>query len=109
LTKHRKAGWKGTISGVKDPASIMGVPVENIAAVKGVRSRGEKKVKIECPLQCGKRVKVSVKKNGKISEKDKKARLRQHIQLSNVHKNLRLPPDGSPEKLKQVLKKLELL
>jgi len=32
-------GWKGTISGVKDPASIMGVPVENIAKVKGVRRR----------------------------------------------------------------------
>jgi len=68
------------------------------------------KVEIECPLQqCRKRLKVSLKKNGKISEKDKKARLRQHIKFSKVHKNLWLPPDGSPEKLKQVLKKLELL
>lgn len=67
------------------------------------------KVEIECPLQCGKRLKVSLKKNGVISEKDKKARLRQHIKLSNIHKNLRLPPNGSVEKLKQVLKKLELL
>jgi hypothetical protein len=66
------------------------------------------KVEIECPLQCGKRLKVSLKKSGKISEKDKKARFRQHIKSSNVHKNLRLPPDGSPEKLKQVLKSLEL-
>jgi len=67
------------------------------------------KVKVECPLHCGKRVKVSVNIIWQISEKDKKARLRQHIELSNVHKNLRLPPDGSPEKLKQVLKNLELL
>jgi len=66
------------------------------------------KVEIECP-KCGKRLKVSLKKNGKISEKDKKARLRQHIKFFKVHKNLWLPPDGSPEKLKQVLKKLELL
>jgi len=67
------------------------------------------KVEIECPLQCGKRLKVSLKKNMKISEKDKNARLRQHIKLSNIHKNLRLPPDGSPEKLNQVLKNLGLL
>jgi hypothetical protein len=31
------------------------------------------KVEIECPLQCGKRLKVSLKKSEKISEKDKKA------------------------------------
>ena len=29
-------GWTGKISGVTDPASIMGVPVADIAAVKGV-------------------------------------------------------------------------
>jgi len=66
------------------------------------------KVENACP-KCGKMLKVSLKKNMKISEKDKKARLRQHIELSNIHKNLRLPPDGSPEKLKQVLKNLGLL
>jgi len=68
------------------------------------------KIEIECPLlQCGKRLKISVMKNGKISEKDRRARLRQHIKLSNMHKNLRLPPNGSSEKLKQILKNLELL
>ena len=68
------------------------------------------KVEIECPLQqCRKRLKVSRKKNGQISEKDKNARLIQHISLSKEHRKLWMPPDGSPEKLKQVLKKLELL
>ena len=75
----------------------------------GILRGGERlKVEIYCP-KCGKRLKVSLKKNGKISEKDKKARLRQHIKLSKVHNNLWLPPDGSPEKLKQVLKNLGLL
>ena len=31
-------GWTGTISGVANPAAIMGVPVANIATVKGVAS-----------------------------------------------------------------------
>jgi len=66
------------------------------------------KAEIECPL-CGKRLKISLKKDGKISEKDKKARLRQHIKLSRVHQDLMLPPSGSSEKLKQVLKDLDLL
>jgi len=66
------------------------------------------KVEIECPL-CGKRLKISMKRNGKLSEKDKKARLKQHVILSRIHENLRLPPNGSSEKLKQVLKNLDLL
>jgi hypothetical protein len=65
------------------------------------------KTKIECP-RCGQRLKVSLKKNGKISEKDRKARLRQHITLSKIHGNLRVPPSGSPEKIKQVLRELGL-
>jgi len=40
-------------------------------------------------------------KNGKISEKDRRARLRQHL-TSNKHANLRL----QPEKLKQALENL---
>lgn len=67
------------------------------------------KREIECPLQCGKRIKISVRKDGKISENDKKARIKQHIRLSMIHIDLRMPPSGSSEKLKQVLKKLDLL
>jgi len=65
------------------------------------------KVEIECPLQqCGKRLKITAKKNGKVSEKDYKARLEQHIK-SIRHRDIWLPPNGSPEKLKQVLKNLD--
>lgn len=63
---------------------------------------------IQCPL-CGKPLKVSLKKDGKISEKDKRAKLKKHIKLSDIHKDLRMPPSGSTEKLKRVLKNLDLL
>jgi len=65
------------------------------------------KTEIECPL-CGQRLKISLKENGKISEKDRKAKLKQHIIQSKTHSNLWLPPSGSPKKLKQVLRDLGL-
>ena len=66
------------------------------------------KAEIQCPL-CGKPLKVSLKKNGRISEKDRKVRLKQHIELSRRHQDLRIPPSGSSEKLRQVLENLGLL
>mgnify|MGYP000489319126 CR=1 FL=1 len=62
------------------------------------------KVEIECPLRCGKKLKISLTKEGKVSKKDYKARLRQHLK-SKRHKDLWLPPAGSTEKLEKVLKK----
>jgi len=35
--------------------------------------------------------------------------LKKHIELSGIHKDLRMPPSGSTEKLKRVLKNLDLL
>jgi len=63
---------------------------------------------IQCPL-CGTPLKVSLKKDGKISEKDKRAKLKQHIELSDIHKDLRMPSSGSTDKLKRVLKNIDLL
>jgi hypothetical protein len=65
------------------------------------------KAEIECPL-CKKRLKISLKRNGKVSKKDYKARMKQHITLSKIHENLRLPPGGSSEKVKRVLRNLDL-
>lgn len=64
------------------------------------------KVEYPCPL-CGKILKIAFV-DGKISEKDRKARLKQHIELSNLHRDSRIPPRGSSEKLKRVLKDLGL-
>lgn len=65
------------------------------------------KAEIECPL-CRKRLKISLKKDGKISEKDRKAKLKQHIIQSKMHNDLIIPPNGSAEKLKRVLRDLGL-